>query len=162
MASVEVRLEELGFTLPDPPGALAMYRPALQSGPYVFVSGQVAMRDGAIVHPGTVGAQQTVETAREAAQVATLNALAAVKALRGSLEGLRVCGSPGTSRPLRTSGSTRRWINAASELLRDAFGEEAGVGTRLALGVSSLPLQSPVELALELEVVDGDPRGIPA
>ena len=110
--SVEERLSELGLTLPDPPGALAMYRPALRSGPYVFVSGQVAMREGAIVHAGVVGAQQTVETAREATQV-------------------------------------------ASELLRDAFGEEHGVGTRLALGVSSLPLQSPVELALELEVVDG-------
>ena len=162
MASVEVRLEELGFTLPDPPGALAMYRPALQSGPYVFVSGQVAMRDGAIVHPGTVGAQQTVETAREAAQVATLNALAAVKALRGSLEGLRVVRLTGYVAATPDFGEHPQVINAASELLRDAFGEEAGVGTRLALGVSSLPLQSPVELALELEVVDGDPRGIPA
>ena len=155
MASVEARLEELGFTLPDPPGALAMYRPALQSGPYVFVSGQVAMRDGAIVHPGTVGDQQTVETAREAAQVATLNALAAVKALRGSLEGLRVVRLTGYVAATPDFGEHPQVINAASELLRDAFGEDAGIGTRLALGVSSLPLQSPVELALEFEVVDG-------
>ena len=152
--SVEERLEALGFALPDPPGALAMYRPALQSGPHVYVSGQVAMRDGAIVHPGVVGAAQTVETGREAAQVAALNALAAVKALRGSLDGLRVVRLTGYVAATPEFGEHPQVVNAASELLRDAFGEEHGVGTRLALGVSSLPLQSPVELELVLEVLD--------
>ena len=151
---VEERLGELGFTLPDPPGALAMYRPAIQTGSHVLVSGQIAMRDGEIVHPGVVGAQQTVETAREATQVATLNALAAVKALRGSLDGLRVVRLTGYVAATPDFGEHPQVINAASELLRDALGEEHGVGTRLALGVSSLPLQSPVELALELEVLD--------
>ena len=52
-------------------------------------------------------------------------------------------------------------VNAASELLRDAFGADAGMGTRLALGVSSLPLQSPVELELVFEVLDESPAGYP-
>ena len=42
-------------------------------------------------------------------------------------------------------------INGASELLRDVLGEERGVGTRLALGVTSLPANSPVEFELILE-----------
>ena len=41
--------------------------------------------------------------------------------------------------------------DAASELLRDVFGEEA-VSSRLVIGVASLPLSSPVELEVILEV----------
>ena len=41
--------------------------------------------------------------------------------------------------------------DAASELLRDVFGEEA-VSSRLVIGVASLPLGSPVELEVILEV----------
>src|SRR6185295_13168119 len=41
--------------------------------------------------------------------------------------------------------------NAASELFRDVFGEEA-VSSRLVIGVASLPLGSPVELEVILEV----------
>ena len=41
--------------------------------------------------------------------------------------------------------------DAASELLRDVFGEGA-VSSRLVCGVASLPLGSPVELEVVLEV----------
>lgn len=41
--------------------------------------------------------------------------------------------------------------DAASELLRDVFGEET-VCARLVFGVASLPLGSPVELEVILEV----------
>jgi enamine deaminase RidA (YjgF/YER057c/UK114 family) len=40
--------------------------------------------------------------------------------------------------------------DAASELLRDVF-EEATISSRLVIGVSSLPLNSPVELEVILE-----------
>jgi thiamine pyrophosphate-dependent acetolactate synthase large subunit-like protein len=41
--------------------------------------------------------------------------------------------------------------DAASELFRDVFGEEA-ISSRLVVGASSLPLGSPVELEVILEV----------
>jgi NAD(P)-dependent dehydrogenase (short-subunit alcohol dehydrogenase family) len=41
--------------------------------------------------------------------------------------------------------------DAASELLRDVFGQET-VSSRLVFGVASLPLGSPVELEVILEV----------
>jgi len=41
--------------------------------------------------------------------------------------------------------------DAASELLRDVFGEET-VSSRLVFGVASLPFGSPVELGVILEV----------
>ena len=104
-------------------------------------------------HPGRLGQQLTVEAGREAAYVAALNTLAAVRALRGDLEGLQVVRLVGYVASAPEFEQHPAVVNAASELLRDVFGEEAGVGTRLALGVTSLPLQSPVELELMLEVV---------
>ncbi|MQA00335.1 MAG: RidA family protein [Dehalococcoidia bacterium] len=148
--SVQERLTALGITLPDP-SALALYRPAVRTRDLVYVSGQVAMRDGAVVHPGKLGDGVSVEQGREAARVCTINALGAASALLGSLEGVRVVRAVGyvASTPEFTDQS--QVMNSASELLRDVLGEEQGVGARLALGVVSLPANSPVELELILE-----------
>ena len=43
-------------------------------------------------------------------------------------------------------------INGFSELFRDVFGEENGVGARSALGTSVLPGNIPVEIELILEI----------
>ena len=151
MTNVEERLRRAGRELPEPPSALALYRPAMRLGRQVLVSGQVAMRGGAIVHPGRLGDERTIEEGREAAQVAALNALAAVRGLRGSLEGLRVVRLAGYVASVPEFDRHPAVIDAASELLREAFGEEAGTGVRAAIGVASLPLRSPVELELTLE-----------
>ena len=148
--SVEERLTELGITLPNP-SALALYRPAVRSRDLVYVSGQVAMRDGAVVHPGKLGAGVSVEQGREAARVCAINALGAAQALLGSLEGVRVIRAVGYVASAPGFTDQPQVVNAASELLRDLFGDEQGVGARLALGVASLPADSPVELELILE-----------
>ena len=150
--SIADRLNELGITLPSAPAPAAIYRPAVRSGNYVYVSGQVASRDGAIVHPGRLGDGVTIEQGQDAARAAAINALAAANELLGSLDGVRVlrlagyvaCTPEFTNQPLV--------MNGASELLRDVLGEDAGVGARVALGVTALPAGSPVELELILEV----------
>ena len=43
-------------------------------------------------------------------------------------------------------------INGCSELFRDIFGEEHGVGTRSAVGAASLPLGVAVELEAVFEI----------
>lgn len=149
--SVEERLNELGIELPAPPQPLAVYRPAVQSGNLVYVSGQVAAGADGIVHPGTLGDTVTVDEGREAARVATINALAAANALLGGLEGVRVVRLVGYVASTPDFHDQPAVIDGASELLRDILGEDAGVGSRLALGVTSLPVRSPVELELILE-----------
>jgi enamine deaminase RidA (YjgF/YER057c/UK114 family) len=148
--SVAERLHALGIALPSP-AALALYRPAVRAGNLVYVSGQVAMRDGAIVHPGRLGDGVDTEQGREAARVCTINALGAANTLLGSLEHVRVVRAVGyiASAPAYTDQA--QVMNGASELLRDILGEERGIGARLALGVASLPVNSPVELELILE-----------
>jgi enamine deaminase RidA (YjgF/YER057c/UK114 family) len=150
--SVEERLQELGVTLPEARPPLAVYRPAVRTGNLVYVSGQVASRDGAVVHPGTLGVDVSVDEGREAARVAVINALAAARGVVRDLDALRVVRLVGYVASAAEFHEQPAVIDGASEFLRDAFGEELGVGSRLALGVASLPARSPVELELILEV----------
>ncbi len=150
--SVEERLSELGIELPAPPQPIAIYRPAVRSGNMVYVSGQVAAGADGIIHPGTLGDGVSVEQGREAARGATINALAAANGLLGGLEGVKVVRLVGYVASTPDFHDQPAVIDGASELLRDVLGEEAGVGARLALGVTSLPERSPVEIELILEI----------
>lgn len=151
--TVKQRLAELGLVLPAvAPPPLAVYRPAVRSGPYLHVSGQLASRDGAIVHPGTVGVDVTVEQGQEAARVACLNALAAARDAVDSLDALRVVRLVGYVAATAAFSEHPAVVNGASELLRDVLGEQRGIGARAALGVASLPARTPVEIELLFEV----------
>ncbi|EEP72137.1 endoribonuclease L-PSP [Micromonospora sp. ATCC 39149] len=145
------KLAELGLTLPEVAPPVANYVPAVQSGQHVFVSGQLPMAEGKLLATGKVGAGVSAEQAKDLAQRCALNALAAVDALVG-LENLvkvvRVTGfvasAPGfTGQP--------GVINGASDLFGAVFGE-AGRHARSAVGVSELPLDAPVEIELTVEV----------
>ncbi|MCC6237469.1 MAG: RidA family protein [Dehalococcoidia bacterium] len=150
--AVAERLAELGVSLPVVTPPLAVYRPATRAGNLVFVSGQLPMQDGQILHPGRLGDGVEVEQAYAAARVCAINALAAAQALLGSLEGVRVVRTVGYVAGTPDFTNQPAVVNGASELLRDIFGEERGIGVRLALGVSSLPLNAAVEVELLLEV----------
>ena len=149
--SVAQRLDELGIALPPPPPPVGMYRAALRSGNWLMVSGQLPLRDGELVNPGHISGENDIAPGQEAARVATLNALAAVQALHGSLEGLRVVRLVGYVASAPDFHAHPAVVNGASELLLELFGEDAGLGTRLAMGVAALPLGAAVEIDLILE-----------
>jgi enamine deaminase RidA (YjgF/YER057c/UK114 family) len=101
---------------------------------------------------GIVGKDLDVKAGREAAYAAALNVLALTRKQLGSLGrvsrvvrlGVYIAATPEfTEHP--------KVADAASELLRDVFGEMT-VSSRLVFGVASLPLGSPVELEVILEV----------
>jgi enamine deaminase RidA (YjgF/YER057c/UK114 family) len=151
VGAVEARLAELGLTLPEVVPPLAAYQPAVQSGSYVYTSGQLPMVEGKLPVTGKVGAEVTAEEAKELARTCALNALAAVHDLVGldAVTGVVkvvgfVASAPGfTGQP--------KVINGASDLLGEVFGE-AGRHARSAVGVAELPLGAPVEVELVVEV----------
>lgn len=152
MATPEERLAELGLSVPDVVPPVAAYVPAVRSGAHVYTAGQIPMRDGALVATGKVGDTATPEQATAAAQQCALNALAAIRSVTGSLEGIRivkvvvfVASTPGfTGQPAVANG--------ASELLGQVFGD-LGVHARSAVGVASLPLDATVEVEVVAEVL---------
>ena len=145
------RLAQLGIELPAVVPPVAAYVPAVQSGSFVYTSGQVPMVDGKLAATGKVGADVTPEQAKDLARVCALNALAAVHGLVGIDVVTRVVKVVGfvASAPGFTGQPTV--VNGASELLGEVFGE-AGAHARSAVGVAELPLGAPVEVEIIVEV----------
>ncbi len=151
MTAPSQRLAELGLTLPPVATPLAAYVPAVRTGDHVFTSGQLPTVDGALLRTGKVGADVSAEDAKELARVAALNALAAVDALVGIDNIARVVKVVGFVASAPGFGGQPGVVNGASELLGEVFGE-AGRHARSAVGVSDLPIDSPVEVELQVEV----------
>jgi len=152
MMSAEQRLKELGITLPAPPEPFGAYAEAVQTGNLLFLTGMLPTEGRAAKVVGCVGAELDVEGGRKAAHLAALNVLAVTRKHLGSLD--RVTRLVRLVVSVATSGDVRdqpRIADAASELLRDVFGEDKQP-CRSVYGVASLPLGVPVELEITLEV----------
>ena len=152
MGKIDARLAELGISLPEVVRPVGAYVPAVRSGSYVYVSGQLPLVGGKLVFVGKVGAEVTPEQGKEAARVSGINALAALASVIGSLDKVKrivkvtgfVASAPGfTAQP--------GVVNGASDLFKDVFGE-TGQHARSAIGVAELPLGVPVEVELIAEV----------
>lgn len=153
MATPEERVAELGLTLPDVVPPVASYTPTVRSGNHVYVSGQLPFVDGKLPATGKVGADVTPETAQELAALCALNGIAAVKAEVGDLSNVvRVVKLGGFVASTPDFTGHPGVINGASDLMRKVFGD-AGVHARAAVGVAALPLDSPVEVDMIVEVV---------
>jgi enamine deaminase RidA (YjgF/YER057c/UK114 family) len=152
VSAPEERIRELGLALPDVAPPAGAYVPALRNGSYVYTSGQLPLVDGKLPATGKVGAAVDADTAKDLARQCVLNALAAIKAEIGDLSAVkRVVKVLGfvASAPDFTAQS--QVVNGASELLGEVFGD-AGRHARSAIGVAVLPLDSPVEVELIVEV----------
>ncbi|MET7858789.1 RidA family protein [Streptomyces sp. NPDC005318] len=150
--TVEAKLAELGLTLPDVVPPLASYQPAVQSGVYVYTSGQLPMVEGKLSVTGKVGAEVTPDEAKELAKTCALNALAAVKSVAGDLDRIkRVVKVVGFVASAADFTGQPAVINGASELLGAVLGDK-GVHARSAVGVAVLPLDAPVEVEVQVEL----------
>jgi enamine deaminase RidA (YjgF/YER057c/UK114 family) len=151
---VEAALAELGLELPEVAAPLASYVPAIQSGRYIYTSGQLPMVGGKLPTTGKVGAEVTAEEAKELARTCALNALAAVKSVAGDLDRIaRVVKVVGFVASAPDFTGQPGVINGASELLGTVLGPK-GVHARSAVGVAVLPIDAPVELELQVELAD--------
>ena len=152
MSTPSERLAELGLTLPGVAAPLAAYVPTVRVGDLVYTSGQLPSVEGRLTALGKVGAEVTSETAAECAGLATLNALAAVAAEVGGLDGVvRVVKVVVFVASVPSFTGQAQVANGASQLLGDVFGG-AGKHARSAVGVAVLPLDSPVEVELVVEI----------
>jgi enamine deaminase RidA (YjgF/YER057c/UK114 family) len=152
-ASAEQRLKELGIQLPTPPEPFGIYAEAVQAGNLLFLTGMLPTDGREAKFIGRVGAELDVEAGHKAARVAALNALAVARQHLGSLDKVRRVVRLGVA--VATSGDVReqpKVADGASELLQDVFGKDKNP-SRLVYGVASLPLGTPVELEVILEVV---------
>jgi enamine deaminase RidA (YjgF/YER057c/UK114 family) len=144
--SAEERLVRMGLTIPSPPPAVAAFQPFVVWGTSVFVSGQIATREGKPVATGQLGVDVDLDTGVDAARACAVNVLAQLRAAAGSLDAVArlikitvfvSSAAEFTQQPAVADG--------ASRLLIDVLGP-AGAHARSAVGVASLPLGTPVEI----------------
>ncbi len=149
---IEEKIREIGIMLPIPPKPVGSYIPVVRTGNLVFVSGQIPTSDGKILYSGKVTKDLSIEDAQKAARLCVVNALAQLKSELGNLDKI--------SKIVRVSGFVNsppefteqpKVINGASDLLFEIFGKK-GQHARIAVGVSSLPLNSAVEVDLIVEI----------
>jgi enamine deaminase RidA (YjgF/YER057c/UK114 family) len=152
--SVEDTLQSMGLALPPPARPVASYIPAVRTGNLVYTSGQIPTRDGKLTRRGQVGLEISEDDAYEEARTCTLNALAAIKDLIGSLDSItqvvKVTGYVNSADGFTDQATV---VNGASDLLVKLFGDR-GRHARAAVGVAELPLDAPVEVDLIVEVGD--------
>src|SRR5258707_14105661 len=80
------RLARLGLPLPPPPASVAAFEPYVRHGGTIYISGQIAVRDGRLVATGRLGAEVDLAAGRDAARACAVNVLAQLQAAAGGLD----------------------------------------------------------------------------
>jgi enamine deaminase RidA (YjgF/YER057c/UK114 family) len=148
----ELKLKEMGITIPEAPKPLAAYVPAVKEGNLVFTSGQLPMSEGQLKYKGKLGKDISEEDAKAAAKLCAINCLSVVKSVIGSLDNieriLKVVAFVNSTEDFTAQPAI---ANGASEFFVEVFGD-AGKHSRSAVGVSQLPLGAPVEVEIIVKV----------
>jgi enamine deaminase RidA (YjgF/YER057c/UK114 family) len=154
-STAEARVQELNLTLPPAPKPVAVYKTAVKHGDLLYVSGHGPLKADKTMITGRLGQDMNVDQGKEAARQVGLAVLATVRSHLGSLDkvkrlvktfGMVNCTDDFKDQPLV--------INGFSELMRDVFGDDAGVGARSAIGHNSLPGNIAVEIECIFQVAE--------
>jgi enamine deaminase RidA (YjgF/YER057c/UK114 family) len=154
--NAELRVKELNLELPAASHALGVYKPIIVVRGLAYLSGHGPVGADGTAICGRLGENLDREAGYEAARRTALAVLATLRQGCGSLDRVR--------RLVKTTGfvqSTADFkehpavINGFSELMRDVFGPDAGIGARSALGVPALPAGWAVEIETIFELHEG-------
>ncbi|MBS1268622.1 MAG: RutC family protein [Nitrosopumilus sp.] len=148
---IEEKIKSLGIVLPEPPTPAGSYIPVVRTGNTLFISGQIPMENGKVVFSGKVS-DDNIDVAQKSARMCAINILAQIRREIGELDKV--------SKIIRLSGFVNsnseftqhpKVINAASDLIFEIFGDK-GKHSRIAVGVTSLPLGSMTEIDAIVEI----------
>lgn len=149
--SIDQKLSELGYVLPEPPAPGGNYVSAKIVGSLVFLSGVISIDERGVM-TGIVGEDRTIEEAYAAARQCALMHLAVLKRTLGSLDRIKqIVSVNGYVNAAPGFPDSPKVINGASDLFAEIFGDN-GRHVRAAIGVSALPRNAMVELQMTAEI----------
>ena len=147
------RFKSLALPLPPAPKPLGVYKPFLQVGNLVYVSGHGPVKDDGTLIIGRVGKDFTMDQGKETARQVGLTILATLKKNLGSFNRIRrVVKVLGMVNCVPEFERHPFVINGCSELFAKVWGDDNGVGVRSAVGMGSLPDNIPVEIEAIFEL----------
>lgn len=142
-----------GLSLPPAPSPVGVYKPYLIDGRHLYLSGHGPFKDNGQLIIGRIGKDLDMEQGKLAARQVGLAMLATIRSCTGSLNNIkRVIKILGMVNCVPEFEKHPYIINGCSELFRDIWGEENGVGVRSAVGFGSLPDNIPVEIEAMFEL----------
>jgi enamine deaminase RidA (YjgF/YER057c/UK114 family) len=132
---------------------MGVYKPCLQDGKYLYVSGHGPIRDDTTLITGRVGEDLDAEQGKLAARQVGLAILSTIRGYLGSLDKVKrvvkTLGMVGCAPDFERHPFV---INGCSELFAQVWGSDDGVGVRSAVGMGSLPNNIPVEIEVLFEL----------
>ncbi|QDS90450.1 Endoribonuclease L-PSP [Rosistilla ulvae] len=151
--SAEANLEKLNLELPPAPKPAGVYKPCVIVGNLAYLSGHGPLKPDGNLIVGRLGEDMDLEAGYAAARQVGLTLLASIKANLGSLDRVkRVVKALALVRCTDAFDQQPAVVNGFSELFREVFGEECGVGARSAMGTNALPGGIAVEIEVILEI----------
>jgi enamine deaminase RidA (YjgF/YER057c/UK114 family) len=155
--SVYATLAALGIELPTVSAPAAAYVPFVQTGKLVFISGNIARKEGA-VWVGQLGKNVSTDDGKLAARNCAIQLMAALHAACVAA-GTDLNGVKRIVKVMSLVNSTPDFTeqhlvtNGCSELLGQVFGPAVGAHARSAFGVAQIPLGACVEIELIAELM---------
>ncbi len=148
--SAEAKLVELKLELPPPPKAAGVYKAVVIAGNMVYVSGHGPLKSDGTMMTGKVGGEVDQKFGYDAARQTALAILSSLRNAIGSLDRIkRVVKTLGMVNAVPDFGQHPAVINGCSEVFRELWGADNGVGARSAVGMGSLP----GNISIEIEVI---------
>ena len=153
----EEKISSLNLSIPKGKAtSIGSYIPITKVENLVFISGQIPINidspNDELKYKGKVGREVSIEEAQEAGKICCLNALSHLKNFIGELNNvkkiIKITGYVNSGEDFKEHPKV---INGASDLLINIFGEK-GNHTRVAIGVNSLPLGSPVVIDFIIQI----------
>ena len=150
------KLADLNITLPPISVPAAAYVSYVQTGQLIFLSGNIARKDGQ-AWVGQLGKNVTLEEGKAAARVVAIGLLGTLHAAMAA-KGKTLNDVTRIVKVMSLVNSTADFTeqhlvtNGARELLGEVFGPVVGAHARSAFGVAQLPMGSCVEIEMIAEV----------
>ena len=149
----EARLIELNLDLPAPARSIGVYLPVQVIGKMAYLSGHGPVRPDGTMTCGRLGEDLDVAAGYEASRRAAMATLATLRGHFGSLDAIaRLVKTTAFVNAAANFKDHPAVVNGFSELLRDVFGRDAGIGARSAVGIASLPGGWAVEIETVFEL----------
>jgi enamine deaminase RidA (YjgF/YER057c/UK114 family) len=151
--SHEERFQQLELELPPAGKSIGVYKLVVVSNGLAYLSGHGPVGPDGTAMVGRLGDTVQKEEGYEAARRTGLRMLATLRQEFGGLDAIgRLVKTVGFVNSTPDFKDHPAVINGFSELMRDVFGSENGVGARSAMGVASLPGGWPVEVEAIFEL----------
>jgi enamine deaminase RidA (YjgF/YER057c/UK114 family) len=129
------------------------YLPAVRHADLIYTSGMTPRKAGNLQYSGKIRVTDTIEFHRDAIRLATLNALTSAQACLNECEKISLILQLNVYLNAEEDFTAHaKFADFASDVLIENLGANC-IGTRAAIGVSSLPSNAPVEITIVCKVV---------